>query len=155
MGIVNTTDFLMSSPISALLVEEGWAFTTPPCAKPRMTQADKWKKRSCVVRYRDFKDDLRWELMGFKGKGEGLKLNFTYPKDRHYVRFTVEMPKSWSKRKRLEMCGKPKVCKPDLDNYLKGLWDALLLEDSHLWSCFSEKYWGEVGSIFICEFKDF
>ena len=32
-----------------------------PNTKPRMTRADKWKQRPCVVQYRTFKDTLRLE----------------------------------------------------------------------------------------------
>ena len=30
-----------------------------PVAKPRQTRSDVWKKRPCVVKYRQFADDLR------------------------------------------------------------------------------------------------
>ena len=30
-----------------------------PVSKPRMTQSDKWKQRPTVLKYRQFKDDMR------------------------------------------------------------------------------------------------
>lgn len=90
-----------------------------PCAKVRQTQADKWKKRPCVVRYRAFADRCR-EL--------GMQLS-----DNVSVTFYLEMPSSWSHRKRAEMDGKPHRSRPDLDNLVGGLMDAVLPEgDSHI-----------------------
>lgn len=37
----------------------------------------------------------------------------------------VEMPRSWSTRKRAEMAGRPHTQKPDKDNCLKAICDAL------------------------------
>jgi Holliday junction resolvase RusA-like endonuclease len=107
-----------------------------PVSKPRQTQADRWKKRPAVIRYRAFADELR------------LKYPHEMPLNVHLT-FHMPMPKSWSKRKRAEMVGKPHQQKPDLDNLQKAVWDALLEEDSIVWRCVAEKYWGVEGSIEI------
>lgn len=103
--------------------------------KPRMTQSDKWKKRPCVVRYFEYKDQLR-EL--------GCDLS-----DRFEVIFYMPMPKSWSKKKKKEMYAKPHQQKPDLDNLVKGLKDAVLDDDSTVYQTHAKKYWSYEGFIKI------
>lgn len=90
---------------------------TDPVAKPRMTQRDKWMKRPCVLRYRAYRDELRLRIPN------DVDLNGAA------LCFGIPMPKSWSKKKRKEMCGRPHQQKPDLDNLLKGLLDALYIND--------------------------
>lgn len=69
-------------------------FNIEPVPKPRMTQADKWKKRPPVLKYFAFKDEV--------------KLNkITLPESHYHIIFILPMPKSWSKTKRSEMNGKP------------------------------------------------
>ena len=86
--------------------------------KPRMTQRDRWKQRPCVVRYREYCDQLR-EAVG-RVECTGV-VNWTayFP-----------LPKSWSKRKKAELTGQPHQQKPDRDNIDKGILDALFAEDS-------------------------
>jgi len=108
-----------------------------PAAKPRMTQRDRWKKRPVVLRYYAFKDECR--LRGVKcAVGDSYK-------------FTIPMPKSWSKKKRVEMDGEPHTLeKFDLDNLVKALWDAVLLHDGAMWRVGGlEKVWGYDGAIEI------
>jgi len=64
------------------------------------------------------------------------------------------MPKSWSKKKKAEMINKPHKQKPDIDNLLKGLMDALLEEDSHVHTVFARKIWAEEGSIVFCSLSE-
>jgi len=111
-----------------------------PVAKPRMTQQDKWMKRKCVVRYREFCNSL--VLCANTQK-------FELHSGMHY-RFWVPMPGSWSKKKKREMEGQPHRSRPDLDNYMKSVWDALCKEDSHIWQIGSaEKRWSRLGCIEI------
>jgi hypothetical protein len=56
-----------------------------PMGKPRMTRADKWKKRPEVMRYRAFCDEVRLR---------GVAL----PESGAHVTFVLPMPASWSKR---------------------------------------------------------
>ena len=117
-----------------------------PCSKPRMTQRDKWKKRQCVVNYFAFRDRIRQELTTIYSNqllGHGLD-----------VIFLVEMPKSWSKKKKAKMAGEPMQSKPDIDNYIKGLLDAMYKEDKLVWSISAMKIWtAEKGQIII-NFKE-
>jgi Holliday junction resolvase RusA-like endonuclease len=41
------------------------------------------------------------------------------------VKFIMPLPQSWTKKKRLEMEGKPHTSKPDIDNLLKGCFDSI------------------------------
>ena len=109
-----------------------------PVAKPRMTRSDKWKTRPAVMKYRQFKDDLRSEVRGTLDP-------------RFDVIFRVPMPASWSKKEKIAMDGKPHQQRPDVDNYLKGLMDALCEEDSHVYDVRAQKYWAYEGTIELTE----
>ena len=111
-----------------------WAVT--PMAKPRMTRADKWKQRDCVLRYRAYKDELRLR-------------NVQVPEGGVRITFTIPMPASWSKKKRAEMTGRAHQQRPDIDNLHKGLLDAVLKEDCRVWCHWIRKVWGESGGITI------
>lgn len=110
-----------------------------PVPKPRMTQSDRWKKRPAVVRYYRYKDDLVFEALA-----QGFMLS-----DEIELDFYLPMPKSWSKKKQAEMDGKPHQAKPDIDNLAKAVMDALLDEDSHVWSLRARKFWSSQGSLII------
>jgi len=49
------------------------------------------------------------------------------------------------------MLGKPHQQKPDIDNLVKSLLDAVLDDDSSVYEIRAVKFWGEVGSFFILE----
>lgn len=96
-------------------------YDVSPTAKVRQTQRDKWKKRPVVIRYRAFADECR-----------RLKIEL---KDHQTVVFKIEMPASWSERKKREHDGQPHRSRPDLDNLLGGLMDAVMPDgDSQLYS---------------------
>jgi Holliday junction resolvase RusA-like endonuclease len=107
-----------------------------PVAKPRMTRKDKWAQRPSVLKYRAYKDEVRLKI-------GHLNINFTK------ILFAVPMPKSWSKKKKAEMQGKPHEQTPDLDNFLKGLMDALYGDDSHIHTVTVAKIWDYDGYIMI------
>ncbi len=107
-----------------------------PVPKPRMTRSDKWKKRDCVVRYYAFKDEVQANKI-------------TLPESDYHVTFILPMPKSWSKKKKQEMNGKPHQQKPDKDNLEKALLDAIFDDDCKIWDGRVTKLWGEVGKIVI------
>lgn len=103
-------------------------------AKPRMTRADKWKKRPCVLRYRAFADALRLAA--------GPKILALKPSEMHIV-VHIAMPQSWSKKKKAEMLGTLHRSKPDWDNIGKGVSDSLYPDDDSFISHGSViKYWG-------------
>lgn len=98
-----------------------------PVPKPRQTRRDKWMKRPCVLRYRAFADKVRL-----------YRVKLPQPCQ---VVFWLAMPKSWNNLKRVCFEHQPHTVKPDLDNLLKALGDAVHAEDSHLWSIAAEKRW--------------
>ena len=106
-----------------------------PIAKCRMTRSDRWRKRPCVMRYWKFKDEV---------KKLGIKVE-----DHDTIVFHIPMPKSWSTIKREEMDGAPHKQKPDIDNLLKALLDALFDDDSHISAIRVRKHWSTEGMIGI------
>lgn len=106
-----------------------------PIAKPRMTQRDRWKQRPCVVRYRNYKDVLRDALPPIA--------------DACGMEFAIPMPASWSKKRKTEMSGCPHQQRPDIDNLVKGVLDAVLTEDAHVHTVFASKVWGYEGSLTV------
>lgn len=107
-----------------------------PVPKPRMTRLDKWAQRDCVLRYRAYKDELRARKVSLPYAG-------------WHVTFILPMPRSWSEKKKTEMDGKPHRQKPDVDNLLKGLMDAVFHEDCAVWDTRVSKYWGRDGAIIV------
>lgn len=105
-----------------------------PVAKPRMTRSDKWRKRPAVVKYHNYKDQLDNEHIG------DLPPEF-------FAVFHVPMPQSWSEKKKKAMFGKPHQQRPDVDNFGKGLLDALCLEDSYVYDVRFRKQWSVLGGI--------
>jgi len=109
-----------------------------PVAKPRQTRSDIWKKRDCVIKYRDFADKCR-------------ALGMHVPVSGSHITFVIAMPKSWSKKKMAAMDGMPHQNTPDLDNIFKSLADALYENDSCIWDIRLTKLWGRIGKIIIKE----
>ncbi len=105
--------------------------------KPRMTQRDVWKKRPCVVRYREYCDRMRAAAAMVGGVKENA--------DNIEVVAHIPVSASWSKKKKSEMIGKPHRLKPDYDNICKSVGDALFDEDSTIWRGVCTKYWCAEG----------
>ena len=114
-------------------------FNVTPMGKPRMTQRDCWKKRPCVLKYFKFKDSIK-----IQAKRQGYALSDTLE-----VIFYIPMPKSWPKKKKALLNGKPHKQRPDIDNILKGLLDTLLVDDSIVHDVTCKKIWAYKGSIVI------
>jgi len=113
-------------------------YAITPIPKPRMTQRDRWAQRPAVLRYRAYCDEIRLNRVALSESG-------------HHVTFVLPMPPSWSKKKRTEMDGKPHQQKPDADNLLKALMDAIYEDDCAVWDVRVTKLWGEAGLINIGE----
>jgi Holliday junction resolvase RusA-like endonuclease len=111
-----------------------------PIPKPRMTQRDKWldPPRKVVRIYREFCRECHLKRIIF-------------PAFFSHIIFILPMPKSWSKKKKQLMDGKAHMDKPDLDNLLKSLSDALYSDDSGIWDVHMTKRWGREGKIIIEE----
>jgi len=90
-----------------------------PVPKPRMTRFDCWKP--AAIRYFRYADKLR-------------SLAPSIQWDPLNIRFIIPMPKSWPQWKKESLDGKPHARVPDLDNLVKAFKDALLDDDSAVWS---------------------
>jgi Holliday junction resolvase RusA-like endonuclease len=103
-----------------------------------MTKSDRWKKRPATTKYWEFKDELHKHVKG--------NLDPTFD-----VIFHVPMAKSWSKKKKAAYFRMPHQQRPDVDNYVKALMDALCEEDSYVYDVRMQKYWAYEGSIELTE----
>lgn len=129
--MLNTITF---SPPTAIL-------HVTPVPAPRQSGRDAWRPRPCVVRYRRYRDDIK-KLWGDRPLILPCKLTFILP-----------MPGSWGQKKRAAHDGQPHLQKPDVDNLLKAFIDSLYRDqdDSHVYSIWSEKRWGDEGLIIVQE----
>ena len=103
-----------------------------PIGKPRMTRCDKWKKRDCVMRYREWADLAR-DAASCSLTG-AIRIDF---------KAYIPMPESWSQKKKVALRGKYHRQRPDLDNIEKALFDALFQEDREIACGFGEKFWDD------------
>lgn len=110
-----------------------------PLAKPRMVRSDAWKKRKCVLRYWDYKNEL---ILSAK------KQNFIL-EDSYEVLFTLPIPKLFSKKKKQGLVGECHRVKPDLDNLVKAINDCFNIADQSIYSIKAQKVYGETPSVKI------
>lgn len=116
-----------------------------PMGAVRSTQKGYWKPN--VLRYSQWKKDLR-----------NLLPNYELP-EKVYLVFYLEMPKSWSEKKRVSLDDKPHQQTPDIDNLAKAVMDALAppkangkgVDDSYVWKIQAEKLWARESYIEIVE----
>ncbi len=116
-----------------------------PVPAPRMTRAAAWSKSPGVVRYKAFRDEV---------KRRGIELPVPFA-----VEFYLPMHKSWSsltgetKVLGAHMNGQPHYSKPDADNLLKGLIDAVYYKrkggDAHVHSFCVTKRWSVEGHFIV------
>ena len=103
-----------------------------PIAKPRMVKSDKWKKRPCVEAYFRWVNYAKYTVKDLPNDIYGIAIN-AY----------IEFPKSYSQRKMLKLANKGHRQKPDCDNILKAVMDALIKEDKGVCSARVNKYWDD------------
>lgn len=110
-----------------------------PMGAPRMNKSDAWKKRPVVLRYMEYKDAIRAACIRNNYKLHGL-LGLT---------FHVQVPQSWSFKKRQQAIGMPHTSKPDIDNMIKGFMDSFDGGDQHVHTITATKVWASKGSIIV------
>lgn len=115
-------------------VENSAVFIVPgtPVGKPRMTQRDKWKKRPCVLAYRDYCDRIRAATPAILGEVDCYALD---------VIAHIAVKPSWKLKLKKAKIGKPHRDKPDTDNIVKSVADAMFENDSGIWDERGRKYW--------------
>lgn len=114
----------------------------PPMGAPRMTRSDRWKQRSCVVRYRTFKDAIRLAFRGQPTIDPATVLSLSWLA-------VFDPPPSWSTKRREAALGTLHRQKPDRDNIDKAVLDALFEDDCAIASGTIEKRWGTPARIEI------
>ena len=95
-----------------------------------------WKKRVIVLQYWAYRDEIFYRALS-----QGYRPSFEL-----IMEFIIPMPKSWSKKKKAKMVGKPHQQTPDLDNLIKSL-DAIVPDDCGIWDKSAKKFWAETGRI--------
>jgi len=110
-----------------------------PFPAPRIVRSDKWKKRPCVMHYHAFRDELQLALRKAKYEFTGTL----------HIEFYLEMPKSWSLKKKKEMLGMPHQVKPDIDNLVKAFMDSFRRNDSFVYKINAAKWWAFDNAIAI------
>lgn len=66
---------------------------------------------------------------------------FSIPVQGASFRFYIPVPPSWRPSRKRLMHGKLHQSRPDLDNLLKGVFDAMLVEDKHIAHVEAAKFW--------------
>jgi len=109
-------------------------FTIPGRAipKPRMTRRDKWAKRKCVLTYIRWANHVR-AIAGGKVQDPIGIIALVY----------LGFPKTYSAAKKQKLQGELHRQKPDGDNILKGLCDAICKSDERIATKFIQKHWDD------------
>lgn len=104
-------------------------FIVDPIGKPRMTQSDKWKKRTVVTRYFAYRDAVRLQanLANYELTGE---IDITF-----YIPAPNKKPKERALYDNL-----PHTSKPDIDNLIKAFLDCFD-EDKAVHTLKAKKIW--------------
>lgn len=119
-----------------------YEFLINPMGKPRMTQRDKWLNppRTPILKHRIAKQGMQAYAL----------MNKCVLKEQFKITFVLAMPDSWSNKKKAQMDGSAHRQKPDLDNLLKFVMDALLPEgDEKVHTITALKRWGYEGKVII------
>ena len=115
-----------------------------PIGKPRMTQADKWRRRPVVLAYRAWADKARYAMRAAP-TAIGVQVDGQFPAGLYDVSWMafIAMPASWSKKKKDALRGKPHFGKPDRDNIDKAILDSLFPDDRGVTSGALHKFWDD------------
>lgn len=119
------------------------SFVVPgePIGAPRMTQSDVWKRRPCVVRYRDWKDRARLNAGPLPAAEDINSLSWVA---------VFSPPAKWSKKKRAESIGQQHRIRPDRDNIDKAILDALFPGgDQAIAAGTLRKEWGVIEGLYV------
>ena len=103
-----------------------------PVPQPRMVKSDKWAKRPCVVRYFDWCNYARTCYTELPSDAVGIHVNVF-----------IQFPEYYSKKKRKSLANSFHRIKPDCDNILKAILDALFKRDQAISTAQINKYWDD------------
>lgn len=108
-----------------------------PVPKPRQTRRDRWEQRPAVVRYRTWADAAR---LAYRAacRAQRLRASEFTPEGVH-ANFYLPAPKSAAGRNNF-----PHTQKPDLDNLVKAVLDALFPDgDQRIYLLTASKRWDD------------
>ena len=113
-------------------------FDGDPVAKPRQTQSDKWKKRAPVEKYRGFADLIRLQLnvqgwQRLEEKPRALQLTFYLTPPKKIEKLCKEAEAAGHLIRHYQ--------KPDIDNLIKSVLDALYEEDKTVHTIVARKFY--------------
>jgi len=134
LSAITLWETIMSETLSYKKDEYGGVFIGHlPVAKPRMTQRDQWKKRPIVQRYRAFCD-----VLNIVNNRLGGRVKEILETGQVSVVFFLPIPK-----RRKEKEGDPHQVRPDIDNFVKSVFDAICDDDSHIFEVKARKQYTE------------
>ncbi|MEO1208842.1 MAG: RusA family crossover junction endodeoxyribonuclease [Cyanobacteria bacterium J06638_20] len=116
-----------------------------PQSAPQQGQADRWRPKPKVVKYRAWRDEFaaHWQP------------EWKLPEMPVFI-FGMPMPKSWSGKKRERMNGTVHLSRPDTDNMIKAVVDSIYRlpryegrNDSEVWCAVGLKFWSCEGYVKI------
>ena len=110
-----------------------------PVPAPRMVRSDKYRKRPSVMRYFAFRNELVLQA-------NLQKYIFQSPL---IIKFYIQMPFSWSVKKRSRLENTLHTSKPDLDNLIKSFMDGLSSSDQNISIIHAAKYWSSSNKIIV------
>jgi Holliday junction resolvase RusA-like endonuclease len=128
-----------SPPALRPLPPEG--LVLPLTARPRPPKVRKhhWDSSPAVKAYFAYRDRVQVLTTGYDVPTVGLSVTFVMP-----------MPRSWPKRQQAAMLGQYHRARPDVDNLLGGLLNALWPDcDEQVAYLRVGKYWGVDGHIIL------
>jgi Holliday junction resolvase RusA-like endonuclease len=120
-----------------LVLESKKRYHIEPVPAPRQNRGSRWNPRmsKTIARYHVYRDLIR--------------IRHVEVPDCCYLRFEMPVPRRGHQR-----IGKPHTLRPDLDNLVKGLLDAVFTEDAHIHRIYAEKVWALRGAIVVGELID-
>lgn len=125
-------------PKVAMLPTKSFVVLGVPVAKPRQTRSDKWKRRPCVLKYRDWADKAREAMCHAMG-------TVSFTAGRLDVVAYFPLRKGLSAKVIEGVRGSVHMSKPDADNVLKAVSDALCRNDQMIHDMSVRKRWDDGG----------
>lgn len=92
------------------------------------------KRLTRIERYNNYKIELL---------AEAKRKHFTIPPSGLCLTFYFPTPKSWSQKKKTAHHGMLMQSRPDIDNIIKGFFDALVSEDKYIANITATKRWAD------------
>jgi Holliday junction resolvase RusA-like endonuclease len=128
-----------------------------PLPKPRMTQKDKWLSNPNYKPNNQTLINRQNKLFEYWNYKHNLKIlcqeiNYQITPVLENITFYIQMPNSWSKKKKEKMNNTPHQNKPDLDNLLKAFKDCLCENDNFVYQYNNiKKLWNYENKIVILQ----